>query len=74
MTYRDPVKRFQELLLTLGTIDDAGVKDVEDRIKKEFDEGFEFAQDSSLPKPEDVTKGLWAEDGYWQGEPARGEG
>ena len=74
VTYRDPVKRFQELLLTLGTIDDAGVKDVEDRIKKEFDEGFEFAQDSSLPKPEDVTKGLWAEDGYWQGEPARGEG
>ncbi len=74
MTYRDPVKRFQELLLALGGIDDDGVKAIEDRIKKEFDEGFEFAQNSPLPKPEDVTRGLWAEDGYWRGEPPRGEG
>jgi hypothetical protein len=21
--------------------------------------------------PSDVTKGLWVEDGYWQGEPSR---
>ncbi len=74
MTYRDPVKRFQELLLAIGGIDDDGVKAIEDRIKKEFDEGFEFAQNSPLPKPEDVTRGLWAEDGYWRGEPPRGEG
>src|ERR671930_3900 len=57
MTYRDPVKRFQELLLALDVIDEDGVKDVEGRIKKEFDEGFEFAQSSPLPRAEDVTKG-----------------
>jgi TPP-dependent pyruvate/acetoin dehydrogenase alpha subunit len=74
MTYRDPVKRFQELLVALGTIDDAGVKEVEARIKKEFDEGFEFAQSSPFPRSEDLTKGLWSEDGYWQGEPPRGDG
>jgi TPP-dependent pyruvate/acetoin dehydrogenase alpha subunit len=72
-TYRDPVKRFQDLLLALGTIDDDGVKGLEERIKKEFDEGFEFAQSSPLPRPEDVTRGLWVEDGYWRSKPPRGE-
>lgn len=65
MTYRDPVKRFQELLLDLGTIDEGDVKEMEQGVKKRFDEGFEFAQNSPLPKAEDVTKGLWVEDGYW---------
>jgi TPP-dependent pyruvate/acetoin dehydrogenase alpha subunit len=74
MTYRDPVKRFQELLLALGVIDDEGFKEVDDRIKREFDEGFEFAQSSPLPRPQDVTRGLWAEDGYWRNEPPRGDG
>jgi pyruvate dehydrogenase E1 component alpha subunit len=68
VTYKDPVKRFQELLLALGTIDGDGVSETEARVKKEFDEGFEFAQSSPLPKPDEVTRGLWAEDGYWQKE------
>ncbi len=74
MTYRDPVKRFQELLLALDVADQDGIKQLEGRIKKEFDEGFEFAQGSPLPRAEDVTKGLWVEDGYWRGDPPRGEG
>lgn len=71
MTYRDPVKRFQELLLDLGTIDQDGVNEMEHGIEREFDEGFEFAQNSPLPKAEDVTRGLWVEDGYWAGESER---
>jgi len=71
MTYKDPVKRFQDLLLALGVIDEDGIKETEDRIKKEFDEGYEFAQSSPLPEGDDVTKGLWTDDGYWEGEPSR---
>jgi pyruvate dehydrogenase E1 component alpha subunit len=74
MTYKDPVKRFQELLLRLSVVDEAGVKELEERIKAEFEEGYEFAQSSPLPQAEDVTKGLWVEDGYWDGEPARDGG
>jgi pyruvate dehydrogenase E1 component alpha subunit len=71
MTYKDPVKRFQDLLLRLSVVDEGGVKELEDRIKGEFDEGYEFAQSSPLPEAGDVTKGLWAEDGYWDAEPSR---
>jgi TPP-dependent pyruvate/acetoin dehydrogenase alpha subunit len=71
MTFKDPVKRFQDLLLGLGVLDDDGVQALEDRIKKEFDEGYEFAQNSPLPSGKDVARGLWTDDGYWDGEPSR---
>jgi len=74
MTYKDPVKRFQELLSGLGVVDGSSVEELEDRIKREFDEGYEFAQASPFPLAEDVTKGLWVEDGYWRNEPPRGSG
>jgi TPP-dependent pyruvate/acetoin dehydrogenase alpha subunit len=70
MTFKDPVKRFQELLLREGVVDDERVKQLEERIKREFDEGYEFAQSSPLPDPGDVTKGLWTDDGYWAQEPS----
>jgi len=71
MEFRDPVKRFQEVLTNEGVVDEAAVKDLEARIKKEFDEGYEFAQASPLPSPGDVIRGLWSDDGYWDGEPTR---
>lgn len=74
MTNRDPVKRFEELLRSHGLVDDAFVEELEERIKQEFDEGYEYAQHSPFPEPGDVTKGLWVEDGYWQSEPGRGGG
>jgi pyruvate dehydrogenase E1 component alpha subunit len=73
MQNRDPVKRFQELLLSEGIVEDDVVKETEDRIKREFDEGYEFAQSSPLPAGQDVDRGLWTDDGYWQGEPTRTE-
>jgi pyruvate dehydrogenase E1 component alpha subunit len=74
MTNKDPVKRFQELMLGLGVVDEAEVGRIEDRIKGKFDEGYEFAQSSPFPQGDDVTRGLWAEDGYWSGEPSRDGG
>ena len=43
-------------------------------IEKEFEESYEFAQSSPFPEPEDFSKGLWVEDGYWTSEPGRGGG
>lgn len=68
---KDPVKRFQDLLRAHDVIDEDAVKTIDDRVKAEFDEGYAFAQGSPFPVPDDVTKGLWVEDGYWRSEPSR---
>ena len=71
MQNKDPVKRFEELLVREGVLDDEGVQAIQDRIQKEFDEGYEFAQRSPLPEPADVTAGVFADDGYWGRDPGR---
>jgi TPP-dependent pyruvate/acetoin dehydrogenase alpha subunit len=74
MTNKDPVKRFEELLRMNGVVDDARVTEVDERVQREFDEGYEYAQASPFPEPGDVTKGLYTDDGYWDAEPGRGGG
>jgi pyruvate dehydrogenase E1 component alpha subunit len=71
MQHKDPVKRFEELLLAHEVVDADSVKRIQERIEREFDEGYEFAQASPFPVASDVTKGLWVEDGYWQRDPSR---
>ena len=74
MQNKDPVKRFEGLLRSNGVVDDTTVKELDERIQREFEDGYEFAQSSPFPEPGDVTKGLWVEDGYWTSEPGRGGG
>ena len=74
MRNRDPVKRFEELLRGHDVVDDSFVRELDERIQREFDEGYEYAQSSPFPEPGDVMKGLWVEDGYWRSEPGRGGG
>jgi TPP-dependent pyruvate/acetoin dehydrogenase alpha subunit len=74
MQNKDPVMRFEELLRSNGVVDDATVKELDERIQREFEDGYEFAQNSPFPEPGDVTKGLWVEDGYWTSEPGRDGG
>ena len=71
---KDPVKRFEELLRSHDVVDEASVKELEERITAEFEDGYRYAQGSPFPEPGDVTKGLWSEDGYWEAEPGRGGG
>jgi TPP-dependent pyruvate/acetoin dehydrogenase alpha subunit len=71
---KDPVKIFEELLLEWGTVNKEDVQELEERIEREFQEGYDFAQASPYPEPGDATKGLWVEDGYWASEPGRGGG
>ncbi len=68
---KDPVKRFEELLKAHDVIDDDGIKAIQERVGREFDQGYEYAQSSPFPVGSDVTKGLFVEDGYWTGEPSR---
>src|SRR3990170_7983719 len=71
MANKDPVKRFQELLLARDVVNELDVTDLDARVKAEFEAGYEFALSSPFPEPGDVTKGLWVEDGYWASEPGR---
>jgi pyruvate dehydrogenase E1 component alpha subunit len=74
MRDKDPVKNFEAYLLAEGVINEQDVADLKARIEKEFDEGYEYAQASPYPEPEDFAKGLWVEDGYWTSEPGRDGG
>ena len=68
---KDPVKRYEELLRSENVVDDDAVSEIEKRIEREFNEGFEFAQQSPLPEGDDVDRGVFADDGYWERDPGR---
>ncbi len=74
MTNRDPVKRFQDLLLREGVLGEDDLAELDQDVEREFQEGFEFAQASPFPIPDDVDKGLFTDDGYWTTEPSRDGG
>ena len=74
MAEKDPVKNFEEYLLSQGVMTKEDIAEVQERVAMEFDEGYAFAQASPFPEPGDVTKGLWVEDGYWTSEAGRDGG
>ena len=74
MAEGDPVKTFEEWMLAEGLVTKEDIEAIVKRVEREFDAGYEFAQASPFPEAGDVTKGLWAEDGYWDAEPGRGGG
>jgi hypothetical protein len=47
---------------------------MDDRVRSEFEAGYEYALASPFPEAGDVDRGLWVEDGYWANEPGRGGG
>jgi pyruvate dehydrogenase E1 component alpha subunit len=69
MEHGDPVKRFQDLLTKEGVIAEGDVEEMDGRVKKEFDEAYEFAQQSPLPEGDDADKGVFTDDGYWSRTP-----
>jgi TPP-dependent pyruvate/acetoin dehydrogenase alpha subunit len=71
---RDPVKNFQERMLGWNVVSQDDVDEIQARVEREFDEGYEFALHSPFPEPGDAFKGNWTEDGYWTNEPGRGGG
>jgi TPP-dependent pyruvate/acetoin dehydrogenase alpha subunit len=74
MADKDPVRNFEEFLLSEGVMTKEEIGEVQERIEREFDEGYEYAQASPFPEPKDATRGLWVEDGYWDRDPGRDGG
>jgi len=62
---KDPVNRFERLLVENGFATDDDVKSIEARVRREIDVATDEAEKSPMPSPDDVTKGLFAGDGYW---------
>jgi TPP-dependent pyruvate/acetoin dehydrogenase alpha subunit len=55
-------------------VDDDAVASMDAEVHAAFEAAHEFALNSPFPEPGDVSKGVWVEDGYWQGEPGRDGG
>ena len=74
MLSKDPVKNFEEYLREQGVVTEEDIAEVQARVERAFDDGYEYALASPFPEPGDVTKGWWVEDGYWAAEPGRAGG
>ncbi|HEX6131261.1 MAG TPA: thiamine pyrophosphate-dependent dehydrogenase E1 component subunit alpha [Actinomycetota bacterium] len=71
---KDPVRAFEERLLGWGVVTKEDVEEIQGRVERAFEDGYEYALASPFPEPEDAFKGNWTDDGYWTSEPGRGGG
>ncbi|HYC61108.1 MAG TPA: thiamine pyrophosphate-dependent dehydrogenase E1 component subunit alpha [Thermoanaerobaculia bacterium] len=64
---KDAVVRFERLLLETGAATQQELADIQQRVKKEIDDATDEAERSPMPNPADAARGLYIEDGYWNG-------
>jgi TPP-dependent pyruvate/acetoin dehydrogenase alpha subunit len=57
---RDPVKVFGDNLREKGVLDDAGLKEIEDRVRGEVERALKFADTSPEPAPEELFTDIYA--------------
>jgi pyruvate dehydrogenase E1 component alpha subunit len=57
---RDPVKLFSDSLKHKGVVDDAALKELEDRVRVEVEHSVKFAEESPLPAPEELFTHIYA--------------
>ncbi|HLL16125.1 MAG TPA: pyruvate dehydrogenase (acetyl-transferring) E1 component subunit alpha [Pyrinomonadaceae bacterium] len=57
---RDPVKLFSDSLKHKGVMDDAALKELEDRVRDEVERSVKFAEESPLPAPEELYTDIYA--------------
>ena len=74
MTLHDPVKNFQETLLSWGVVTKDDIEAISEQIAVDFEAAHAFALASPFPEPGDAFLGNWTQDGYWTREPGRGGG
>jgi TPP-dependent pyruvate/acetoin dehydrogenase alpha subunit len=63
---RDPIERFERLLLELGAATPSDFSAIDARIRAELDVAVEEADASPMPRGEEAARGLFAGDGYWE--------
>jgi pyruvate dehydrogenase E1 component alpha subunit len=57
---RDPIKVFGNNLREKGVLDDAGIKEIEDRVRAEVERAVKFADSSPEPAPEELYTDVYA--------------
>ena len=62
---KDPLARYERVLLELGVATQNDFDTIQARIKKEIDVAVDEAEASPMPHGPDAAKGLFAGDGYW---------
>ena len=63
---KDPVLRYEQLLIENSFATQEELQSIELRVKKEVDAATDEAEKSPMPSPDEVTKGLFAGYGYWE--------
>jgi len=63
---KDPVSRFERVLIENGFASQEDLDAIAARVKKEVDEATDVAERSPMPAGEEAAKGLFAGDGYWE--------
>ncbi|HVG24095.1 MAG TPA: thiamine pyrophosphate-dependent dehydrogenase E1 component subunit alpha [Thermoanaerobaculia bacterium] len=62
---KDPLARFERVLMELGTATQADFTAIQERVRREVDAATDEAERSPMPDPADAGRGLYIEDGYW---------
>jgi TPP-dependent pyruvate/acetoin dehydrogenase alpha subunit len=58
---RDPINRFQRLLIDRGLIDQGAVEELQNRINQEIDDAIQAAEKDPFPEPEDCLRDVYKE-------------
>jgi TPP-dependent pyruvate/acetoin dehydrogenase alpha subunit len=64
---KDPLARYEKVLMELGMATADDFTSVQQRVRQEIDAATDEAERSPMPDPADAGKGLYIEDGYWEG-------
>jgi len=64
---KDAVVRFENLLVERGVATREDLAAIRQRVKGEVDAATDEADKSPMPNPADAGRGLYIEDGYWNG-------
>jgi pyruvate dehydrogenase E1 component alpha subunit/2-oxoisovalerate dehydrogenase E1 component alpha subunit len=64
---KDAVTRFEKVLLELGVATKDDLAAIQQRAKRDIDAATDEAERSPMPDPADAGRGLYIEDGYWNG-------
>jgi pyruvate dehydrogenase E1 component alpha subunit/2-oxoisovalerate dehydrogenase E1 component alpha subunit len=64
---KDPLARYEKVLLELGVASQADFDAVQQRVRRDVDEATDEAERSPMPDPSEAGRGLYIEDGYWNG-------
>jgi TPP-dependent pyruvate/acetoin dehydrogenase alpha subunit len=63
---RDPIERYERLLLELGVAAAADLAAINERIRIELDAAVDEADASPMPRGDEAALGLFAGDGFWE--------